>query len=49
MLIQALLIGLWAGIAGIDLFDIQLHIHRPVEKKLKNYWAMIHSFLCSKV
>ena len=30
MLIQALLIGLWAGIAGIDLFDIQLHVHRPV-------------------
>jgi PTS system N-acetylgalactosamine-specific IIC component len=30
MLVQALLIGIWAGLAGIDLFDLQLHIHRPV-------------------
>lgn len=30
MLTEALLIALWAGIAGIDLFNVQLHIHRPV-------------------
>ncbi|QIB27603.1 PTS N-acetylgalactosamine transporter subunit IIC [Caloranaerobacter azorensis] len=30
MLTEALLIALWAGIAGVDLFDVQLHIHRPV-------------------
>jgi len=30
MFIQALLIALWAGIAGIDLFDGLLHIHRPI-------------------
>lgn len=30
MLIQALLIAIWAGIAGIDLFDGLLHIHRPL-------------------
>ena len=30
MLIQALLIAIWAGIAGIDLFDGLLHIHRPI-------------------
>ena len=30
MLLEALLIGLWAGIAGIDLFDGLLHIHRPL-------------------
>jgi len=30
MLMQALLIGLWAGIAGIDMFDGLTHIHRPI-------------------
>ena len=30
MFIQALLIGVWAGIAGIDLFNGLTHIHRPV-------------------
>lgn len=30
MLIQALLIALWAGIAGVDLFNGLTHIHRPV-------------------
>lgn len=30
MLVEALLIGLLAGIAGIDLFDVLTHIHRPV-------------------
>ncbi|MGX7419376.1 PTS N-acetylgalactosamine transporter subunit IIC [Carnobacterium gallinarum] len=30
MLVQALLIGLWAGIAGIDLFNGLTHIHRPL-------------------
>jgi len=30
MLIKALLIALYAGLAGIDLFDVQLHFHRPV-------------------
>ncbi|MTI66841.1 MAG: PTS sugar transporter subunit IIC [Firmicutes bacterium] len=30
MLFEALLIALWAGIAGVDLFNVQLHIHRPV-------------------
>lgn len=30
MLISALLIALWAGIAGIDLFDGLTHIHRPI-------------------
>ena len=30
MFVQALLIGIWAGLAGIDLFDLQLHVHRPV-------------------
>lgn len=30
MLIQALLIGIWAGIAGIDLFNGLTHIHRPI-------------------
>lgn len=29
-LIQALLIGIWAGIAGIDMFDGLTHIHRPI-------------------
>lgn len=28
--IQALLIGIWAGIAGIDMFDGLTHIHRPI-------------------
>jgi PTS system N-acetylgalactosamine-specific IIC component len=27
---EALLIAIWAGIAGIDMFDGLLHIHRPV-------------------
>ena len=30
MLVQALLVGIWAGIAGIDLFDGLTHIHRPL-------------------
>lgn len=30
MFIEALLIGLWAGIAGIDLFNGLFHFHRPV-------------------
>ncbi|PLR75230.1 PTS N-acetylgalactosamine transporter subunit IIC [Bacillus sp. V3-13] len=30
MLVAALLIALWAGIAGIDLFNGLLHIHRPI-------------------
>ncbi len=30
MIVQALLIGIWAGIAGIDLFDGLFHIHRPL-------------------
>ncbi|WP_167628001.1 PTS N-acetylgalactosamine transporter subunit IIC [Listeria valentina] len=30
MLIQAILIGLWAGIAGIDLYNGLTHIHRPI-------------------
>lgn len=30
MFIQALLIGIWAGIAGIDLFNGLTHIHRPI-------------------
>ena len=30
MLISALLIALWAGIAGIDLYDGLTHIHRPI-------------------
>ncbi len=30
MLIQALLIGLWTGIAGVDMFDGLTHIHRPI-------------------
>lgn len=30
MLTEALLIALWAGIAGIDLFNGLTHIHRPV-------------------
>jgi len=30
MLFEALLIALWAGIAGIDLFNGLTHIHRPV-------------------
>jgi len=30
MLISALLIAIWAGIAGIDLFDGLTHIHRPL-------------------
>ncbi|MGL5614713.1 MAG: PTS N-acetylgalactosamine transporter subunit IIC [Sarcina sp.] len=28
--LQALLIGIWAGIAGIDLFNGLTHIHRPI-------------------
>ncbi len=30
MFIEALLIGIWAGIAGIDLFNGLFHIHRPI-------------------
>lgn len=30
MLIPALLIALWAGIAGLDLFNGLFHIHRPI-------------------
>ena len=30
MLIDALLIGLLAGIAGVDLFDGLTHLHRPI-------------------
>lgn len=30
MLLKAILIGLWAGLAGIDSFDGLLHIHRPI-------------------
>ncbi|WP_108648945.1 PTS N-acetylgalactosamine transporter subunit IIC [Dongshaea marina] len=30
MLVEAILIGIFAGIAGIDLFDGLTHIHRPV-------------------
>ncbi|MCI1880581.1 MAG: PTS sugar transporter subunit IIC [Sporolactobacillus sp.] len=30
MLAQALLIGIWAGIAGIDLYNGLTHIHRPI-------------------
>lgn len=30
MLMEALLIGIWAGIAGIDLFNGLSHIHRPI-------------------
>lgn len=30
MLIQALLIGLWAGIAGLDKLVFQFHFHRPI-------------------
>ncbi|MCD3326114.1 PTS sugar transporter subunit IIC [Clostridium botulinum D/C] len=30
MFIKALLIAIWAGIAGIDYFDGLIHIHRPL-------------------
>lgn len=30
MFVKALLIALWAGIAGVDLFDGLTHIHRPI-------------------
>ncbi|MGH4122151.1 MAG: PTS N-acetylgalactosamine transporter subunit IIC [Clostridium sp.] len=30
MFVQALLVAIWAGIAGIDLFDGLFHIHRPL-------------------
>lgn len=30
MLVQALLIAIWAGIAGVDMFDGLTHIHRPI-------------------
>lgn len=30
ILLQALLIAIWAGIAGIDLFNGLFHIHRPI-------------------
>ena len=29
-MLEALLIGLWAGIAGVDMFDGLTHIHRPI-------------------
>lgn len=29
-MVEALLIGLWAGIAGVDMFDGLTHIHRPI-------------------
>ncbi|SHH15862.1 MULTISPECIES: PTS N-acetylgalactosamine transporter subunit IIC [Virgibacillus] len=30
MLIKAILISIWAGIAGIDQFNFQTHLHRPI-------------------
>jgi PTS system N-acetylgalactosamine-specific IIC component len=30
MLIQALLVSIWAGIAGIDLYNGLTHVHRPI-------------------
>lgn len=30
MLLEAVLIALWAGIIGIDLYNGLIHIHRPV-------------------
>jgi N-acetylgalactosamine PTS system EIIC component len=30
MFVQALLIAIWAGIAGIDMFDGLTHVHRPI-------------------
>lgn len=30
MLMESLLIAIFAGIAGIDLFDGLIHIHRPI-------------------
>lgn len=30
MFLEALLIAIWAGLAGIDLFNGLTHIHRPV-------------------
>uniref|UniRef100_UPI0020797339 PTS sugar transporter subunit IIC n=1 Tax=Clostridium sp. ZBS12 TaxID=2949972 RepID=UPI0020797339 len=30
MFVKSLLIAIWAGIAGIDLYDGLLHIHRPI-------------------
>lgn len=30
MLFETVLIGIWAGIAGIDQFNFQTHIHRPL-------------------
>lgn len=30
MLMQAILVGIWAGIAGIDMFNGLTHIHRPI-------------------
>lgn len=30
VLVQAILIGIWAGIAGIDMFDGLIHVHRPI-------------------
>ena len=30
MFVQALLIAIWAGIAGVDMFDGLTHIHRPI-------------------
>lgn len=30
MLLQAMLVGIWAGIAGIDMYDGLTHVHRPI-------------------
>ncbi|GKQ43258.1 PTS acetylgalactosamine transporter subunit IIC [Companilactobacillus sp. RD055328] len=30
MLVQAILVGIWAGIAGIDMFNGLTHVHRPI-------------------
>ena len=30
MLVQAILVGIWAGIAGVDKLVLQTHIHRPI-------------------
>jgi len=30
MFVQALLIAIWAGIAGVDMFDGLTHVHRPI-------------------
>lgn len=30
MLMEAVLLALWAGIAGIDQFNVLTHLHRPL-------------------